>query len=87
MFVGNKVSRFAILDAPVPIQSLKLSNIGLDSTWMGDPPKSFMFCWYPEEFLSQHHILPYLFVNTLFNTHSIGSAFTKFGYENDKLFV
>jgi len=38
-------------------------------------------------FLSQHRILPYLFVNTLFNGHSIGSGFTKFGSENDKLFV
>jgi hypothetical protein len=29
----------------------------------------------------------YLFVNTLFNGHSIGSRFTKFCSENDKLFV
>ncbi len=38
-------------------------------------------------FLSQDCILLYLFVNTLFNGHSIGSGFTKFGSENDKLFV
>ncbi len=31
--------------------------------------------------------LPYLFVNTLFKGHSIGSWFIKFFYENDKLFV
>ncbi len=34
-----------------------------------------------------HRILPYLFVNALFNGHLIGSGFTKFGYENDKLFI
>ncbi len=39
------------------------------------------------KFLGQHQILLYLFVNTLFNGHSIGSGFTKFGSENDKLFV
>jgi hypothetical protein len=30
----------------------------------------------------QHRILPFLFANTLFKCHSIGSGFTKFGYEN-----
>jgi hypothetical protein len=39
------------------------------------------------KFLGQHRILPYLFVNTLFNGHSVGSGFTKFGSENDKIFV
>jgi hypothetical protein len=34
-------------------------------------------------FLGEHHILPYLFANILFKCHSIGSEFTKFGYEND----
>jgi len=32
-------------------------------------------------------ILPYLFVKTLFNGHSIGSGFTKFCFENYILFV
>ena len=39
------------------------------------------------QFLGQYRILPYLFVNTLFNGHSIGSGLTKLGSENDKLFV
>ncbi len=38
-------------------------------------------------FLGQHRILPYLFVKTLFDGHPIGSGFTKFSLENDKLFV
>ncbi len=38
-------------------------------------------------FLSQNHILLYLFANTLFKCHSIGSGFTRFGNENDKLFI
>ncbi len=40
--------------------------------------------------ISQHRILPYLFVsivNTLFNGHSIGLGVTKFGCENNKLFI
>ncbi len=36
-------------------------------------------------FLIQHHILLYLFVNTPFKFYSIGSEFTKFCDENDKL--
>ncbi len=27
------------------------------------------------------------FSNTLFKCHSVGSGFTRFGYENDKLFI
>ncbi len=39
------------------------------------------------KFFSEHHILPYLFINILCKCHSIGSGFTKCGYENDKLLV
>jgi hypothetical protein len=31
---------------------------------------------------TMYRILPYSFVNTLFNGHSVGSGFTKFDYEN-----
>ncbi len=39
------------------------------------------------QFLGQYCILLYLFVNTLFNGHLRVTRFTKFGYENDKLFI
>jgi hypothetical protein len=39
------------------------------------------------QFLSQHRILPYLLANILFKFYSKGSEFTKFGYENDKIFI
>jgi hypothetical protein len=37
-------------------------------------------------YLGQHFILQYLFATILFKFYSIGSEFTKFGYENNELY-